>query len=220
MDYREYEEKVRKLMDEHIKAMGTSTLTELVNIFDGERFDAEVDKLDSPVARADTILNRMKRTATEHMDEDPAFYRRFSELIEATIQAYREGRLSQAEYLRHAEEQLAQMRQGRDSSQPATLDRYRHAAAYYGVLREPLVAYGTTDDQVAEVAIQAEGIIERRKVTDWTVNLDTQNRIKRDLDNLLYDLERRYTLHFSDTELDMLIEQVLEVAKAREHAAR
>ncbi|HLA42408.1 MAG TPA: HsdR family type I site-specific deoxyribonuclease, partial [Aggregatilineales bacterium] len=44
VDYREYEEKVRKLMDEHIKATGTSTITELVNIFDAEKFDAEVEK--------------------------------------------------------------------------------------------------------------------------------------------------------------------------------
>src|SRR5690606_17143621 len=91
IDYRDYEEKVRKLMDEHIKATGTDTITEMVNIFDEEKFDEEVAKLATPAAKADTILNRMKRTIIENMDEDPAFYRRFAELIEETILAYRQG---------------------------------------------------------------------------------------------------------------------------------
>jgi type I restriction enzyme R subunit len=33
------------------------------------------------------------------MDEDPAFYRQFSDLLEETIRAYRERRLSEREYL-------------------------------------------------------------------------------------------------------------------------
>ena len=45
VDYREYEEKVRKLMDEHIKATSTTTITNLVNVFDVERFDAELKTL-------------------------------------------------------------------------------------------------------------------------------------------------------------------------------
>ncbi len=33
------------------------------------------------------------------MDEDPTFYKQFSELLEETIRAYREKRLSEREYL-------------------------------------------------------------------------------------------------------------------------
>ena len=142
IDYRDYEEKVRKLMDEHIRATGTSTITALVDIFDAERFDAEVERLGTPAAKADTILNRMKRTITERMDEDPAFYRRFSELIEETILAYRQGRIDQLEYLQQAEKALDQMRAGRESSLPPELSRYQHAPAYYGILRLGLPANG------------------------------------------------------------------------------
>ena len=54
---------MRKLLDDHVKASGTQTLTELVNIFDVEKFDEEVARLQTPVAKADTILNRVNRTA-------------------------------------------------------------------------------------------------------------------------------------------------------------
>jgi type I restriction enzyme, R subunit len=216
VDYRDYEEKVRKLMDEHIRASGTSVITELVNVFDAEKFDAEVEKLGSPTAQADTILNRMKRTISERMDEDPAFYRRFSELVEETIQAYRQGRIDQLDYLSRAQSMLDQLRSGQRSGQPEQLMRYRHAAAYYGVLREPLSTYGFDDNRIATLAIRQEEIIEANKITDWITNLDVQKKIKRQLDNHFYEVEREASVQFDLDQLDAMIDQVLEIAKARD----
>lgn len=215
VDYREYEDKVRKLMDEHIRATGTTVITELVDIFDAEKFDAEVARLGTSTAKADTILNRMKRTITEHMDEDPVFYRRFSELVAETIAAYRQGRIDQLEYLAQAHAHLAQMRAGRDGAQPERLDRYRHAPAYFGVLREQLVAYGLDDERIADLAIRQEEIIEANKVTDWETNLDVQNQIRSALDDHLYQVEQDAGVVIEADALDLMIEQVLEVAKAR-----
>ena len=53
-------------------------------------------------------------------------------------------------------------------------------------------------------------------MTDWTTNLDVQKRIRQNLDDLLYDLEQQHDLTFTVDALDMLIEQVLEVARARD----
>lgn len=216
VDYREYEEKVRKLLDEHIRATGTSVITALVNVFDAEKFDAEVEKLGTPTAKADTILNRMKRTISERMDEDPALYRRFAELVEETIQAYRQGRIDQLEYLSRAQAALDALRQGQRGGVPEQLKRYRHAPAYYGVLRESLTGYGLSDERIAEVAIAQEAIIEAGKITDWAGNLDVQKRIKRQLDHQLGDLERESGVEFDLDQLDVLIDQVLEIAKARD----
>jgi type I restriction enzyme R subunit len=219
VDYRgDYEEKVRKLMDEHIKATGTTVITPLVNVFDAEKFDAEVEKLASPTAKADTILHRMQRSVSEHMDEDPAYYRKFSELIAETIRAYREGRISELEYLAQAESQMDNLRQRRDNSQPGDLSRYRHAPAYYGALKEQLNGYGAAVDesQLAQAAIRQEEIIEGYKVMDWAGNADVKNQIRRALDDHFYEMERSLDLTLSSEELDALIEQVLEIAIARD----
>lgn len=216
IDYGEYEAKVQKLMDEHIRATSTSVITQLVNVFDVEKFDAEVARLDTPTAKADTILNRMKRTITERMDEDPAFYRRFSDLIEETIRAYRQGRIDQLEYLRQAEEALNQLRSGQHGGQPAQLARYHHAAAYYGVIHDPLAAYGLTDARIADVAIAQEQIIEAHKITDWANNLDVQKKIKRQLDHHFYDVEKESGAEFDFDQVDAMIDQVVDVAKARD----
>jgi len=215
VDYGEYEEKVRKLMDDHVRATGTTTITGLVNVFDAEKFDAEVEKLGEPAARADMILNRLKRTVGERMDEDPAFYRRFSELVEESIRAFRQGRIDQLEYLNRARQHLDELRAGAHGGAPERLAGYRHAPAYYGVLREPMAAYHVGDERIADVAIEQERIIEENKVTDWDHNLDAQKQIKRQLDDSFYSLERETGVAFDAARLDALIDQVLEVAKSR-----
>lgn len=215
VDYRDYEAKVRKLMDEHIRATGTAVITELVNIFDTEKFDEEVAKLGTPTAQADTILNRMKRTITERLEENPTFYRRFSELIEETIEAYRQGRIDQMEYLNRARRYLDELRAEQSTDQPERLKRYRHAPAYYGVLRESLTSYGLNDQRIADIAIRQEEIIEANQVTDWDTNFDIQQKMKRHLDSHLYEVERETGIEFDINQLDVIIDQVLEIAKAR-----
>lgn len=216
VDYREYEEKVRKLMDDHVRATGTTVITAPVNIFDVEQFDAEVERLGTPAAKADTILNQMKRTISERLDEDPAFYRKFSELVEEAIQAYRQGRIDEVEYLRLAEAHLQDMRGGRDSSIPAQLLAHRDAPAYFGVVRELLAGYGLDDAAIAEVAIEQERAIDAHKIRDWETNLDVQNQMKRNLDDIFYAVERRRDVTINAEHLDAMIGRVLEVAKARD----
>ena len=61
IDYKDYEKKIRKLIDTHIQSPDVKPITDLVNIFDKERFAQEVEKIEGPAAKADTIANRLKR---------------------------------------------------------------------------------------------------------------------------------------------------------------
>jgi type I restriction enzyme R subunit len=92
-----------------------------VNIFDKERFSQEVEKIEGITAKADTIANRTKRTITERMDLDPAFYKRFSKMIDETIQAYKEGRISELQYLETVTEVMNRVRNREDDVTPPEL---------------------------------------------------------------------------------------------------
>jgi type I restriction enzyme R subunit len=192
IDYGEYEEKIRKLLNDHIKAEGVSVITPEVNIFDEEGFEAAVAHLTSPASRADTIAYRLKRTATEKMEEDPAFYRKFSQLVEETIEQYKLGRISELEYLNQMEAGMEQMRTGRDSSLPSQLGNYQDASAYYGLLLDPISRCVNNTDAsnlpslVADLAIQFELAINRHKVRDWAHNPTAVNDMKNALEDHLY----------------------------------
>jgi len=222
IDYKDYEQRVRKLLDSHIQSSDVATIVESVDIFDVEAFQAEVEKLGTSAAKADTIAHRVKRTVTEQMEKDPAFYEKFSRLIEETIEAYRQGRISEVEYLEKAAEILHNVQAGRDRDRPEKLYRYRDASAYYGVIHEPLAQYTVDvpgidmDDLIANVAIRLERIIEERKIRDWTTNLDVQREIKRAMDEYLYSIKGHYEIPLTAGDVDVILDSVLEIAKQRD----
>ena len=55
---------------------------------------------------------RMGKRISEKWDENPAFYKRFSERIEDIINAYKEKRISDAEYLEHMNDIKNDFRKG------------------------------------------------------------------------------------------------------------
>ncbi len=222
IDYKDYERKVRKLLDSHISASDVATIVEPVNIFNVEAFEAEIARLQSAAAKADTIAHRTKRTITEYMERDPAFYEKFSRLIDEAIQAYREGRISEAEYLQRVTEIMRTVQSGRDESTPDKLHRYRDASAYYGVIREPLAQYTldaanmSIDDLVADVAIRLEQIIEERKIRDWVNNKDVKDEIKLAMEDYLYSVKGRYDIPLTGGDMDVILDRVIEVACQRD----
>src|SRR6185437_3554153 len=104
IDFKEYEKKIQKLVDTHVKSEGVEQITSPVNIFERDEFKAEVEKVAPVAAKADTIAYRTQKTISQKMDEDPVFYRRFSKILHDAIEAYRAQRISDAEYLQQVTE--------------------------------------------------------------------------------------------------------------------
>jgi type I restriction enzyme R subunit len=229
IEYAIYDKQIRKLMDRHIEATEVREITPQVNIFDVDAFAAEVEKVEGSAARADTIAYRMKRTISERMEQDPAFYKKFSELIEETIDAYRQGRIDEAEYYRQMQAHYHHFAGGRASSLPPQLRPYKHAPAYFGILQDyfgsqSLVRLGgdewsadnlSAEALAADAAIRIEQIIEAKKIRDWVHNVDVQNQMKNEIEDYLFMLKGRHDLSLSYDELDLILEQLIHTARQR-----
>src|SRR5450755_1836805 len=222
IDYKDYEQKIRGLMNQHITSSEVRQITEMVNIFDNDAFAAEVERIEGTAAKADTIAYRLKKTLTERVAESPVTYRRFSQLINETIEAYKAGRLSEAEYLKQMRDMLKQAQQGSDRSTPARLHHRQHAPAYFGVLQTLLepslksLAGVAPDELLTDMAIRIEKIIEQRKIRDWTTNRDIHKGMMNDIEDYLYPLQAHHHFSVASVEMDLLLEQLLEVAKQRD----
>ncbi|MBA2681524.1 MAG: DUF3387 domain-containing protein [Ktedonobacteraceae bacterium] len=209
-------------MNQHITSSEVKPITELVNIFDQEAFASEVERIEGAAAKADTIAYRVKKTITTRIAENPQTYLRFSHLISETIEAYRAGRLSEVEYLKQMHDVLEQVQQGTARTIPARLHRYQHAHAYFGVLQGILEAMsgdlpeGLSEERLADMAIEMEAVIERRKIRDWTSNRDIQKAMMNDIEDYLYALKAQHGVSLTEVEMDLVLEQVLEVAKQRD----
>ena len=88
IDYRQYEAQIQKLINTHVTSDEVIQLTNQVNIFDKNAFEKEVEQHTSPAARADLIASRTAKTINEKMGEDPAFYKKFSRMLEEVIEEY------------------------------------------------------------------------------------------------------------------------------------
>lgn len=222
IDYKDYEQKVRNLMNQHITSSEVKQITELVNIFDREAFASEVEKIDGNAARADTIVYRVKKTITTRIAENPVTYQRFSDLINETIEAYKAGRLSEVEYLKQVSDILEQIQEGKARNVPERLQRYRHAQVYFSVLQNILEATigkrpeAVSVELLADMAIEIEKRIEQKKIRDWTGNDGIQKEMMNDIDDYFDTVEKEHNFVITGVEKDLILEQVLEIAKKRD----
>ena len=104
IDYKQYEGQIQKLIDTHVTTEKVEIITELVDIFDKEKFQQEVENTTGKAAKADKIASRTSKHISEKMEEDPAFYKKFSQMLKETIADYEAKRINEVQYLNKVQE--------------------------------------------------------------------------------------------------------------------
>jgi type I restriction enzyme R subunit len=224
IDYKHYEAQIQKLMDAHIQSGKVETITKLVNIFNEKEFAEEVEKVVGKAAKADTIASRTAKHITENMDLDPAFYKKFSQLLKETIAAYELGRINEVEYLKKVMQLKEDILSHTDSDIPKELHDNNPAKAYYGLSIECYKRIDPDNKRLKEVAKETalafDDIIcstvlhEGGPVIDWQSKTNLINPMKLKMEDYLIDVvkrERDVPLTFDD--MDLIIDQSVEVAK-------
>ena len=89
INFSEYEPKIKKLIDTHVGAAEVEQLCEPINLLDAkERLQVLEDHGKSAGAKADMIASATRHVIEQEMGKDPAFYKKFSKLLEEVIEAY------------------------------------------------------------------------------------------------------------------------------------
>ena len=225
IDYNQYESQIQQLINRHVESGTVKPITELVNIFDTEAFEQEVAKMVGKAAKADTIASRTSKFITENMDMDPAFYKKFSQLLKETIEAYEQGRIDELEYLKRVQKYKEDILAHTDHELPEELQQNNAAKAYYGLALETYQRmWGDTAVDLKQLALDTarafDQIISRTLIVDGSVLVDRQmksdiiGRMKIELEDYLIDeVKRKYELTFSFDDMDTIIDGCVEVAK-------
>ena len=219
VDFKEYEKRIQKLIDTHVGTGEVERVTNLVNIFDAQAFAKEVDQLENTTSKADTIAYRAQKTIHERMEEDPAFYKKFSELLEAAILAFREQRLSDIEYLKKVSEIAEKVRNRTGDDIPKQLEHHEVAKAFYGVLLEVFKNYTKNGfdprNSSADAGLRVDEIVKEHQIVDWGNNVDVQNRMKGAIEDFLFELKEQYGIDLTFEDIDRILELCLDIARAR-----
>ena len=198
-------------------------ITKLVNIFDTEDFQKEVDSVVGTAAKADTIASRTSKYIKENMDSDPAFYKKFSQLIREAIEAYEQGRLSDNEYLERMLQFKDDVLNHTDSELPAELEHNNAGKAYYGIALEnykrlfpdqPVKEMALSTTKAFDTIIRKTVIVDDAILVDWQSKSDIIGRMKIKLeDELIDNIKRKYRVDFPFDDMDVIIDGCVDVAK-------
>lgn len=223
IDYRDFEPKIKKLLDTHITATEVVQLNKPVNIFDEQAFQQVLDEQGagrSVGAKADMIAHATKRAISERLEQDPAFYEKFSRLIQQAIDDYRAQRISDLEYLNRVNEIKALVVKRKPDDLPAVLADDENATAVYGLLL-PFVCAHVSEatlaaDQAANVAKAIWNIFVRNRKVGYWDDLDAQRRTMNEIDDYLYDeVKGAQAIALTTEEMDQIIEKLMQLARHR-----
>jgi type I restriction enzyme R subunit len=225
-DYREFEVQVKKLIDRHISTEGdVLQITKLVDIFDQEAREAEVERITGKAAKADHITSRTLKGITVKLEEDPVFYTKLADMIKQTIADYHAARISEAEFLERAREHENTFFKGSSSSVPSVLAHKPVASACYHLITQEIGGLGdseqATQTLAADLAIRLDDVFLRHLYTggvlvvDWQKNSDLEGQLRIALDDAIFDFQSERKVEVSLAEIDILVPEILNVAKAR-----
>ncbi len=225
IDYRDYEPKIRKLLDTHISASEVIQLNEPVNIFDEKMFSQikeahGVYETKTTAAKADAIAHATRKAISERMEEDPAFYEKFSKLIQQAIDDFKARRISDMEYLNSVSEIREKIVNREHDDVPDALQGDEDAMAFYGLVRHYFksdqLEGGACEAIASDTALAISGIIRRHwKVHFWD-DADAQKRAMNDIDDYLYDeIRSARGFELGLDQMDEIIEKSMQLARHR-----
>lgn len=220
VDWRDYEKRVRQLLDRHVIARDVVTLVEPLNIFDDIAIEARrTEQTETDASIADTIAHQLTRSIEEKWDEDPVFFEKFSKLVSDTIADFHRGRINELTYLTRVKQlrEKVQHRQDEADPTPARLRDDSHAQAFWGLAKRNLEKAGFGDVEIAaDIALEVSKIVQNRRKIGWQNDRDVENLIRNDIDDFFFEeLRGRRGLLIDPAILDAVIDDVLASARVR-----
>ena len=221
VDIKEFEPKIQKLLDDHVVATPAEIIIEIININDSDALKAVVEETGvSEASKADRIASATRRTITEKMDEDPAFYRRFSEMLEEAIRDYRRRRISERDYLNHVIDlasKVARKDHGRAVPQP--IKGNDDGQAFFGILDGAFVGKDgqqVGQNETATIALAVIDIIKDHHIVDVWSNDIAQNNMRNAIDDFFFDVLRdERGIELPLELMDDLELRIMDLARAR-----
>lgn len=217
IDYKKHEVKIQNLIDQHVPTSEVKVVTELINIFDKEHFEQEIEKIEGKAAKADTIAHRTKRYISEKMDEDPVFYRKFSRMLEDAIADYLEHRDAE-KYLISSTEIMEAVRSHTDSDVPSDIKDMGTVRAIYGLsyelLKDKFEDKRLCSDVSKATALKLDELIRSRIVVDWKTKRNLTDLMLLDMEDYFLDeVGAVYDVKLSFDEIESVTYKSIDIAK-------
>lgn len=217
LDYKPYQARIRRLLEEEIRARDVAIVTPEHDLLARARGKEEDGR--SAASLADEIHTRADRTITERMDADPAFYKSFAKMVREAFERFHRHRGDERDYLetmrRLAEEEEAR-RRGEGAGVPEALRGDADAVAVHGVLAERLEPKGIPVERTAEIAAGILAILQAGVRVGWQDSAKARNEMLTAVEDYWYDVVApSIDAELSPDEVEAMTAEIVGIARAR-----
>ncbi len=184
IDLRQYERELARIINKHITAEEAVVLLQPIDINNSEEFKKAVAHLGDDKSKAEAIAAQTKRRITElfknHGDE--VLWKKFSDRIQAIIDALREEKIADIEALKQLTLIDEEIDSRQDNDLPEKVRKEKGADILYRNLKDIV-----PDEQYEEHTLNLARIVRENGVIDWWKNYNQKRIIENCLDDYIYD---------------------------------
>lgn len=217
------EPQIRKLIDSVVGAGKIEQLCPPIDLQDMQ--DARKKRLflqdDQPNAatRVNLVASATRYFIQRQNVDNPNFYGKISKLLEDVIQTYQAGRMQEKAALERIKQISMQAVNHSEYGLPPELKNRQMARRFYGCIRECVPVYSHGSDSKnpgTHIALQISRRLARYKIRDWRSNPDILNRMRGEIDEILFEAAEKYGIDLCLEDQDAIIDRCIEVAIACE----
>ena len=222
LDISDCGEKVREIIEEHLKSLGIIQWIEPITLFEDD-FKTKINTLKSDEAQASAMEHAVKHAISVKMDDNPVFYtsllEKLQKILDETTNDWIERKSKLKEFIERDVEKGTK-------SQSESLGLDEREYAFFEVVKKYIVDEEVQEDRVKEesesyisndiielskkIAIDVHNVVKDNYVVDWTNNQTKTGDIERAIFMLL---NKKYFKEITLKSRRSMIQPLLNLAK-------
>lgn len=165
------------------------------------------------------------------MEEDPALYRRFSDMIDETINKFIYDRITEKEYLERMKEIKQGVQEGAFSNTPQRLKDKPQARSFYHTIKEEFDSYVTdisskrkigqvepgqiNDEMYVRAGLDVDEKSDDLVIVDWTTNPDIKDEMFIAIEDYMIEFFRKLNLKRDFDVIERIAETIIKQKESR-----
>lgn len=218
VDFSKYEDGIRNLLNTFVTSEPVEIVAEPVALHDKAAMERQLEEVEGQKAKAAYIHTRIVSELESRRYEDPLLFKRFSERLRDTIEAYNKARDENA-YLASMRRMAEDLRQGfTGHTYPAVISNDSDAKAFYGAFADMLKADDDSmefEEALGALALEIKETVQSLARVDWRTSVPIHKKLNQRVEDLLWDFCDEHGVDLPIESLDLMLESIVKTAMSR-----
>lgn len=194
VDFSKYQDQIRKILDKYVTAEGVEVLSKPINLSDVMEFNRFVEDAQNGLSarsKAEAIAAQTQKTIHERWDQDPIFYKKFSDQVKALIETLKTAKKEDLNALLEQTKQLQEeVENYEDNDIPTAIRATKALHPYYRLVRQDLKEKASPE-QILQIVQYIGEVLQKERIVDWKTSIEVKRAVRDQLEDFLFDVVKK-----------------------------